>query len=195
MKPKKKHGTKKAAATRGKKSTASKPTKKTTARPSAKPPKPSDRTADTRNRAFAALARMRRERISLSEACRLEHIKPATFRRYLGNALRQDKPGGRFFAKSGDTYRRDLQIPTAQGMKVVSMKGSNNARFVATYLNAVGKFLRYGKTEELEAFKGKTVKIDGKEVELLTEPALLWPLAEADLLHLDQLYATATGRG
>jgi hypothetical protein len=138
---------------------------------------------------------MRREQISLSEACRQEHIKPATFRRYLGSAVRQDKPGGRFRANAGDSFRRDLQIPTVHGPTVVHVYGSKNARFISNYLNAVSEYLRTGRREKLDSFKGKTVKIDGKNVELLTDPAMLSPLAEADLHHLDQLYASATGRG
>ena len=131
----------------------------------------------------------------MSEASRLEHIKPATFRRYVGRAVRQDKPGGRFRATPGDTLRRDLQIPTALGPTVIQVYGSKNASFIANYLNAVSEYLRKGKREKLDSFKGKTVKVDGKNVELITDPQTLSAIAEADLHHFDQLYASATGRG
>ncbi|MBB5328426.1 hypothetical protein [Tunturiibacter gelidoferens] len=153
------------------------------------------RTSETRNRALAALGQMRRGHVSLSEACRLEHIKPSTVRRYVGSAIRQDKLGGRFRATSGDTFRRDLQIPTVDGPTVIQVYGSKNARFISNYLNAVSEYLRTGKREKLDSFKGKTVKVNGKNVELITDPAMLLPLAEADVLHFDQLYASATGRG
>lgn len=161
----------------------------------AKTQKVSDRASETRNRALAALGRMRREHLSLSEASRQEHIKPSTLRRYVGSAVRQDKPGGRFRATAGDSFRRDLQIPTVHGPTVIQVYGSKNARFIANYLNAVSEYLRTGKREKLDFFKGKTVKVDGKNVELITDPAMLSPLAEADVLHFDQLYASATGRG
>ena len=138
---------------------------------------------------------MRREHLSLSEACRQEHIKPVTFRRYLGSAVRQDKPGGRFRATLGDHFRRDLEIPTAQGPTVVPIYGSKNASRIANYLNAVSEYLRTGKRTKLDSFNGQTVKVGGKEIELLTNPAKLSTLAEADVLHFDQLYASATGRG
>jgi hypothetical protein len=174
-------------------------TKLTTSKPgiriSAKSQKPNEGTSETRNRALAALGLMRREGIPLSKASRLEHIKPSTVRRYVGSAIRQDKPGGRFRATSGDTFRRDLQIPTVHGPTVIQVYGSKNARFIANYLNAVSEYLRTGKREKLDSFKGKTVKVNGKHVELITDPAMLSPLAEADVLHFDQLYASATGRG
>jgi hypothetical protein len=145
-----------------------------------------------RNRALVALGRMRREHLSLSQACRQEHIKPATFRRYVGSAVRQDKPGGRFRATAGDSFRRDVQIPTAHGPAVISIRGSKNARFIANYLNAISEYLRTGKQAKLDFFKGKSVKVNGRNVELVTDPAILLQLAEADVLHLDQLYASAS---
>lgn len=137
---------------------------------------------------------MRRDNVSLSQACREERIKPTTFRRYVGSAVRQNKPGGRFRAASGDSFRRDLQIPTVQGQAVISVRGSKNARFVSNYLNAVSEYLRTGKRAKLDSFTGKTVKVDGKDIELVTDPAVLSMLAQADVLHFDQLYASATGR-
>lgn len=157
--------------------------------------KSNDRSSETRKRALAALGLMRRKDVSLSEACREEHIKPATLQRYVGSALRQDKPGGRFRATAGDSFRRDLQIPTAQKMTAIRVYGSKNASLIANYLNAVSEYLRTGKRTKLDSFKGKTLKVDGKAIELITDPAKLSPLAEADALHFDQLYASATGRG
>jgi hypothetical protein len=161
----------------------------------AKPEKTNEHTLETRNRALAVLGRMRRGHLSLSEASRLEHIKPSTVRRYVGSAIRQTKPGGRFRAALGDTFRRNLQIPTVHGQIVIQVYGSKNARFIANYLNAISEYLRTGKREKLDSFKGKTVKVNGKNLELITDPAMLSPLAEADVLHFDQLYASATGRG
>jgi len=138
---------------------------------------------------------MRREHLSLSQACREEHIKPATFRRYVGSAVRQDRPGGRFRAAKGDSFRRDLRIPTAQGQTAIPVYGSKNASLISNYLNAVSEYFRTGKRTKLDSFKDRTIKVDGKEIKLITDPAILLPLAQADVLHFDQLYASATGRG
>lgn len=164
-------------------------------RTDAKTQQPRNRTSETRDRALKALRRMRREHISLSKASREGHIKPATVLRYVGSAIRQDRPGGPFRATVGDRFRRDLQIPTTQEVIAVPVYGSKNASLIAKYSNAVAEYLRTGKRAKLDSFRGKTVKIDGKDIELITDPAMLLPLAEADLLHFDQLYASATGRG
>jgi hypothetical protein len=145
--------------------------------------------AQTRSRALHALAKMRREKLSLAEACRLEHIKPATFRRYVGGAVQQEKPGGRYRATRGDKLRRDLQIPTALGPTAIPIRGSKSATRVSNYLNAVGIYLRTGNQSKLKKFDGMKVGPRGRQVELITDPAALSSLAEAGALQLDQLYA------
>jgi len=152
------------------------------------------REAYARERALGALAQMRREHVSLAAACRLEHIKPATFLRYAGGAVRHDKPGERYRATKGDRFRRDLQIPTAHGPMTVPVYGSKNAEKVSKYLNAIGHYLRTGDEAKLRPFKGKTLKVDGKRIKLVTDLGTLSLLAEADALHLDQLYAFTAGR-
>ena len=152
-----------------------------------------DREARARERALGALAQMRREHLSLAAASRLEHIKPGTVLRYLGSAVRHDRPGERYRATKGDRFRRDLQIPTAQGLMTVPVYGSKNAENVSKYLNAIAHYLRTGDESKLRPFRGKTLKVDGKRTKLLTDPGTLSALAEADALHLDQLYGSARG--
>src|SRR3974377_2194 len=53
-----------------------------------------DRHSEVRTRAMHVLAKMRRDKLSLAEACRLEHIKPDTFLKHVGSAVKQDKPDG-----------------------------------------------------------------------------------------------------
>jgi len=153
-----------------------------------------EREAQTRSRALHALAKMRRDKLSLAEACRLERIKPTTLLRHVGSAVRQDKPGGRYRATAGDRFRRDLQIPTALGPTPVPVYGSKNAREVSNYLNAIALYLRKGDVSRLERFKGKTIRVRGQNVELITDPSALTGLALAGALQFDQLYASLTGR-
>lgn len=156
---------------------------------------PSENTlgTDARTRALHALSLMRRQHLSLAEACRLEHIKPSTFLHQVGSAVRQDKPGGRYGAVAGDRFRRDLQIPTVLGPAAVPIYGSKNAKEISNYLNAVALYLRKGDTSRLERFKGKTVGVRGQKVELITDPTTLLALALAGALQFDQLYASFTG--
>ena len=148
-----------------------------------------EREAQARSRALHALAKMRRDKLSLAEACRLEHIKPATFRRYIGSAVQQERPGGRYRAVRGDRFRRDLQIPGALGPTAVPIHGSKKATRVSNYLNAVGTYLRTGDQSKLRAFEGVKVGPRGRPIKLITDPATLSSLAEAGALQLDQLYA------
>lgn len=153
-------------------------------------PKPEDQ---ARTRALHALAKMRRDKLSLAEACRLEHIKPSTFLRYVGSAVRQNRSNGRYRATPKDQFRRELQIPTALGPTVVPIHGNKKAREISQYLNAIAIYLRKGEASRLKRFRGKTIQIFGKKIELITDPATLSSLALAGALHFDQLYASFTG--
>ncbi len=131
--------------------------------------------------------------MSLAEACRLEHIKPRTFLRYVGSSVRQDRPGSRYRATAGDRFRRDLQVPTALGPTKVPVYGSKAARELSKYANAINHYLRTGDASRLEPFKGKKVGVRGRKIELITDPSTLSALAQADVLRLDQLYASFGG--
>ena len=150
----------------------------------------SPRELETHNRALHVLAHMRREHLSLAAASRLEHIKPGTVLRYVGSALRRDKPGGRFHAARSDRFKREFQIPTALGPVKVPVYGSKAASELSEYANAINHYLRTGDASQLEAFKGKTIRVQGRKIELTTDPSTLSTLAEADALRLDQLYAS-----
>jgi hypothetical protein len=156
-------------------------------------PQNSPNSTDARIRALHALAKMRHDKLSLAEACRLEHIKPSTFLRHVGSAVRQDRPGGRYRATAGDRLRRDLQIPTALGPTPVPIYGSKQASEISQYLNAIALYLRKGDTSKLERFQGKTIRVRGQKLELITDPSTLSSLALAGALQFDQLYASFTG--
>jgi hypothetical protein len=153
----------------------------------------SEQAEQARTRALHALAKMRRDNLSLAEACRLEHIKPRTFLRHVGSAVQQDRPGGKYRAATGDRFRRDLQIPTALGPTAVPIHGSKKATEISQYLNAIALYLRKGDTSKLERFKGKTIRVRGQKIELITDPETLSGLALAGALQFDQLYASFTG--
>jgi hypothetical protein len=137
---------------------------------------------------------MRRKQLSLAAASRLERVKPDTVLRYVGSALKRDRPGGRFHATKGDRFRRDLQIPSESGPITVPIYGSKNAENISKYLNAVAHYLRTGEKSKLRPFRGKTIKVGCKQIRLLTDSRALMSLAEADLLHFDQLYASIARR-
>jgi hypothetical protein len=79
-----------------------------------KPVRATGRQAEALAHALHALALMRHGK-SMSEACRLEHLKPATFRRLVGRAVRQDRVSGRVRALRRDRLVANLEVPSARG--------------------------------------------------------------------------------
>jgi hypothetical protein len=144
-----------------------------------------DRSFDARTRALHALARMRRENISLREASSSEETTPETVRKYLPAALRQSK-SGRWHATETDQFLRYLTLPGPRGPVVVPAHGSDEAKLASNYLASLARWARTEKAYELAPFHGK--KIGGYE--LITASRALRPLRDAGLLQLDTLYAT-----
>lgn len=147
----------------------------------------------TYDRAVHALALMRRGE-SMSAACKAEHIKPDTFLRYVGRAVRHDKPGSRFRVVANDALTRELQVPTADGHVHVAVKGIKAAREFSAHANAIAHFNRTGDASRLKRFKGRTFRAEGRRYEFLTDPDKLMELAEADALRLDSLYASLSSQ-
>jgi len=141
-----------------------------------------------RLRALSVLSRVR-SGASLSQASRLEHTTIRTVRRHVGSALIRGPRTGRYAAKRGDTFRRDVNVLGADGYVPVSLRSSNQARLASQHLIAVGRSLRTGDTESLKPFVGK--RVGG--VELLTDPDRLDVFADAGLVKLDALYRGQRG--
>jgi hypothetical protein len=134
------------------------------------------RTDETRIRAFRALTAMR-QGASISRAGRENGITPRTIKRYIGAALRQDRPGGRIRANKSDRLLRYLQIPGPNGPIDITARGSKPAKEISSYKAAVNRFLA-GDPKALTRWHGK--KIAG--IELITEKEILKSLAHKDLL-------------
>ena len=147
----------------------------------------SRRWRETHRRALAALAEMRRG-TSLAAAVRHVRLKPETFRRHVGKAVRRRGAAGRFFAVSTDTLRRELHVLTEQGPVPVVVNDLKTARLLAEHANAVGHFYRRNDPSKLRKFEGKTIKVGGRKIAFLTDPAKLREVADGDALKLDSLY-------
>lgn len=140
-----------------------------------------------------ALSLMRRAKLSLTAAAKQSGTRAATMQRYVGSALRQEHAGGHYRATAGDRFRRDFRIPTALGYIGVPVYGSKRATELSQYSNAIGFYLRSGDESKLKPFKGRTIRVRGQEIELVTDTATLSTLAEAGELQLDQLYNAFAG--
>jgi hypothetical protein len=128
-----------------------------------------------------------RDGVSFSVAARRERLKPETFRRHAGKALRQKHPGSRLYAAPTDSLRREMQVQTDAGTERVVVRGLKQARLISAHANAIARFNR-GDTQAIRAFEGKTIRVGRRTVRLLTDPAKLQALAEADAFTPDSLY-------
>ncbi len=154
------------------------------------------RQIEARERALAAVARMRREHLSLSGAAKAEGTNVRTVRRYAATALERVGRRGLFRAKPSDRIARSLNFPTPEGQIDIVVRSSRTASAIAEYLNAVRKYLNTGDTSALARFHNKTFRsADGVRHQFATYPAALNSLADAGMLVIEGLYRAVHGNG
>jgi len=142
-------------------------------------------------KALAALARMRREKLSLSKASRLEHIKPNTFLRHVGSAVYRSGPGKPWKARKLDTLRATMRIQTPKGPVYEVVRSSRERTRLALHDNALRRVraAEDGAVEALQEFKDLTV---AGHV-LLTDLDQLIQQEAAGELDFDNLYYSVGG--
>jgi len=121
-----------------------------------------------RDRAIHVLAAMRQDsNRSLTNAAKLEGVKPETVKKYFPSALK--KSNGKLRVTKSDRYTETLYVPGADGSPVaVKTRSSKDRSELGEYLRDLGRYLR-GDRNALSAWHGK--KIAG--VELLTDERAL----------------------
>jgi hypothetical protein len=150
------------------------------------------REVEARERALAAVARMRREKLSLSAAAKLEETDIRTVRRYATTALERAGRRGLFRARAFDRIARRLNFPTPQGQMEIVVRSSRTASNIGEYLNAVRKYLNTGDTSALARFRNKSFRsADRVKHEFITDPGLLNRLGDAGILAIEGLYRVA----
>lgn len=154
----------------------------------------SQREVHARERALAAVARMRREHLSLSAAAKAEGTNIRTVRRYAATALDRAGRRGIFRAKASDRMARRLNFLTAQGQIDIVVRSSRTASAIGEYLNAVRKYLNRGDTTALARHKNKRFRTaDGVTHEFITDPTTLNQLGNAGVLAIEGLYRIVHG--
>jgi hypothetical protein len=139
-----------------------------------------------RDRALKALWAIRRGD-TLSQATRDNGVTIRTVKRYVGSALLQDRPGGRIRATKSDRLVRYLQIPSPDGPRDVTVRGSKAASEFASYKAAVNRLLR-GDRHALDRWHGKTIQ----GIQLVTDPKILVEQARKEMLPYS-LYRSLAG--
>jgi hypothetical protein len=151
------------------------------------------RQAHAKERALAAVARMRREGVSLSVAAKVEGTSPNTVRRYAGTALRQKCPGGHCQVTPFDRIARPLNFLTPGGQIPVTVSNSRIATMISEHLKAVKKYRNTGDTSALAPFRGKALRAGSVLHEFVTDPKTLDKLGHAGFLKIEGLYRVVHG--
>ncbi|MGH8945021.1 MAG: hypothetical protein ACRDVL_02595 [Acidimicrobiia bacterium] len=135
---------------------------------------------ETRRRSLEAVAQMRREGLSLSQAARQAGVSAEAVRFWAGGAITSS---GR--ARPGDRLLRQMLIVSGGETLWIDVRGSRQASLVGAYWNAVARFLQTGDDRPLRRFAGKSVA--GYELE--TDPDTLEGLALSGGLEFEDIYS------
>lgn len=144
---------------------------------------------ETWDHVLAAISKMRRDKVSLTQASREIGISPRTVTKWGKSALRK-RPNGKYAVKASDSLLRIVLIPTPDGTREIAVRRSKQVTMLAEYWNALHRYLQTGDTEKLKQFEGKNITdANGVDVPLLTDLAALNRLGSAGVLSFESLYA------
>jgi len=144
---------------------------------------------ETWDRVLAAISKMRREKISLTQASRDAGTSPRTVTKWANTAL-QKRKNGKYAAKTSDNLLRLVMIPTPEGTRDIAVRGSKQVTLLAEYWNALHRYLQTGDVSQLKEFRGKHIKdANGVDVPLLVDLSALNRMGSAGVLSFESLYA------
>lgn len=174
----------KPATPKAKSKSRSKPPR-TEAQYSAKP----EKFKQTWDRVISTVAKMRDEKLTLTEASRAIGIDSRTVKRWGGSALRK-RNNGMLAAKPYDNLLRLVLIPTPEGPREIAVRGSKQVKVLAEYWNALHRYLQTGDARKLKTFEGKQIKdANGVAIPLSVDLSALNRLGSAGVLSFESIYA------
>ena len=145
----------------------------------------------TRERALHALHLMRTSGRSLRAAAAESHTTPLTVLKYVGASVDRGA-SGRYRAAASDRLTRRLQFLTPAGKIAITVRGSRGASHVAAYWAAVDRYLKTGDTEQLQPFRGASLRVGKTTYPFVTDPRILERLGHAGEVSFEDLYVNAT---
>jgi hypothetical protein len=186
MKRKRSSPTRKGNSTANKPRAKAKPTApRTEAQYFAKP----EKFKETWDRVLSVISKMRRDKVSLTQASRDAGTSPRTVTKWGKSALRKRK-SGKYAAKGSDNLLRLVMIPTPEGTREIAVRGSKQVSQLAEYWNALHRYLQTGDAAQLNEFRDKTIQdANGVDVPLPTDLPVLNRLGSAGVLSFESLYA------
>jgi hypothetical protein len=146
-----------------------------------------------RERAFAVLALMRRDSLSLTAAAKSVRTDPETVHRYVGSTLLREGPRGRYRARAYDRIPRTLNVYTPGRSVTVTVNSSRTATLIAEHRNAVKKYLNnQADGSVLDAFRGKSFRAGKQTYEFVTDQKILAQFGESGF-RAEGLYRAIQG--
>jgi hypothetical protein len=128
---------------------------------------------------------------SWSELLRKHHLASRTARKYGGRDLLGGGRGNPVRASKSDRRVRDLLFPTPTGDVPIRTHSSRDATMLSDYYNDREKLLR-GKMPVTEfEVKWRDVSVANKEV--FADAGAILEMADADVLKMENLYASVGG--
>jgi hypothetical protein len=134
----------------------------------------------SRANALRAISLARATGQPVSKSARVFGVSLNTVRKYGGDAV--EKRGGTYFARGTDTLTRRMVVLTKEGASLEIIHSSKDASLLGRYYNAVKEFAKTGDAGVLREFEGKTIKVRGQTMTLITDPGTLTDLARAGVL-------------
>lgn len=143
------------------------------------------------NRTTAFITDVRSGKGPKKKLLREHHLTWKTAEKYGGRDLRGGGRGNPVRVNKSDRRVRDLLFPTPEGDVPIRTRSSRDATKLSEYYNDREKLL-YGKLSmaEFEA-KWRDVHIAGKQV--FADAAAILEMADADVLKMENLYASVGG--
>jgi hypothetical protein len=158
---------------------------RTEAQYSAKP----EKFKETWDRVIATVAKMRADKLTLTEASRAIGIDSRTVKRWGGSALRK-RNNGTLAAKPYDNLLRLVLIPMPEGPREIAVRGSKQVKVLAEYWNALHRYFQTGDARKLKIFEGKQIKdANGVAIPLSVDLSALNRLGSAGVLSFESIYA------
>lgn len=145
----------------------------------------------TRERALNLLSDLRRGRGPYSKLLRKHRLTIHQAHLYLGRDLLGGTRGKPVRASKSDRRVRDLMFPTALGDVLFRTRSSRNATKLSEFFHDRDKLLRGKLSAEAFGSKWRGVRIAGQEV--FADASAILGMADADLLKLENLYASTGG--
>ena len=136
-----------------------------------------------RQRALDAIALMRREGLSLSDAAARAGTSPRVVVRHASAAL--DRRGGNYVVREFDDLPRRMSHLEVDGPRWVTVNGSREASRLAAYHNDVKRFISTGDERAVLRWQGSSFEAEDGPHEFLTDLDLIEDLALGGELEYD----------